>query len=149
MPDVNLENTTFTCPDKLVNRIKSSLNNFNGPETTEGYVRAQNIVDDPVISLALLKKINNFFRSNDKSHPGYELTGGDFGKNTFSEMERQTREGEDRGRKAKMRGGLEHTHKKPHERDDNVNATAVHVPTVDKANRLRESIDEIKRLINI
>ena len=149
MPDINLENKTFNCPDKLVNRIKSSLDNFNGPETTEGYGRAKNIVNDPVISLALLKKINNFFRNNDKNHPGYELTGGDFGKSTFSEMERQTREGEDRGRKAKMRGGMEHTHKKPHERDDNVNATKVSVPTVDKANRLRESIDEIKRLINI
>ena len=59
MPDVNLENNTFKCPNKLVNRIKSSLDNFNGPETTEGYVRAKNIVDDPIISLALLKKINN------------------------------------------------------------------------------------------
>tara|TARA_R110002020_G_scaffold132027_1_gene295041 strand:- start:9902 stop:10351 length:450 start_codon:yes stop_codon:yes gene_type:complete len=149
MPDVNLENNTFKCPNKLVNRIKSSLDNFNGPETTEGYVRAKNIVDDPIISLALLKKINNFFRSNDENHPGYELTGGDFGKNTFAEMERQAREGEDRSRKTKMRGGFENTHKKPHERDDNANATAVHVPKVDKANRLRESIDEIKRLINI
>ena len=148
MPDKTLYDTTFKVPDKCVDHIKSALNNFNGPKTTEGYERATNIVKNPIISLSLLKKINNFFRNEEEGTPSYNLTGGDYGKKIFHKMENQARRGEVSSRKNKMRGGMMNTHYSDHEKDSNANPMGVSVPEVDKANTLSEQIKQIKKLIN-
>ena len=75
MPDKSLEGQTFRVSDKVREVIKVAYDSFDGPETTEGYVRAKNILKDPMISLSLLKKINNFFRNVDELSWSYRLTG--------------------------------------------------------------------------
>jgi len=148
MPDKNLHDTTFKVPDKCVAHIKNAVSNFNGPKTTEGYERAQNIVKNPEISLALLKKINNFFRNEEVGSPSYNLTGGDYGKKIFHNMEGQIRQRETSSRKNKMRGGMMNTHYKEHEKDGNKNPTGVNVPQIDSTGTLIEQIKQIKKLIN-
>ena len=148
MPDKSLNGKTFKVSDKVIEKIKLALNAFDGPRTTEGYERANNIVKDPIISLALLKKINHFFRNADEEGYPYKLTGGEYGKKVFYELEKQLRDGKSIGRKSKMDGGMMNTHYDEHEKDGNANPTQVTIPTVDKANTLRESIKKINKLIN-
>ena len=83
MPDTNLKGKEFKVPTKCMEKIKLALNDFTGPKTTKGYERAINMVKRPIISLELLKKINNFFRNEEKGTWPYKLTGGDYGKKIF------------------------------------------------------------------
>lgn len=148
MPDKHLKGHQIRVPDKCVKHIKNSVQNFNGPKTTEGYERALNIIKNPVISMELLKKINNFFRNADKETDAYNLTGGDYGSKVFNELEKQLRDTSSTSRKTKMDGGMMNTHYDEHEKDGNSNPTQVTVPKVDKVNTLRESIAKINKLIN-
>ena len=145
MPDVSLENKKFKVPDKLVLQMKKNISGFGGPKTTEGYERCTNIIEEPIISLALLKKIVNFFKTADEEDSPYHLTGGELGKKIFTDMLRSSRDSEKTGRKVKMRGGLSNTHKKEHTKDGNANPTKVSLPRVDK--NLREQIDRIKSIL--
>jgi len=147
MPDKELKGYRIKVPNKCVEHIKVAINDFNGPKTTEGYERAINIVKNPVISMELLKKINNFFRNEEENTNSYNLNGGDYGKKVFFELEKQLRKGKSSGRKSKERGGMLNTHYDEHEKDGNANPTQVTVPSVDKASTLIESINKIKRLI--
>ena len=148
MPDKALKGEQIRVPDKCVKHIKVAVENFEGPKTTEGYQRAINIVKNPIISMELLKKINNFFRNEEKGTAPYELTGGDYGKKVFNELEKQLRDGKSMGRKAKMYGGMMNTHYDEHEKDGNKNPTSVKVPKVDSVETLRETIKRINKLIN-
>ena len=148
MPDKHLKGHQIKVPNKCVKHIKSVVQDFNGPKNTEGYERAINIIKSPVISMELLKKINNFFRNEEEGTPSYNLTGGDYGKKVFYELEKQLRDTASTGRKTKMDSGMMNTHYDEHEKDGNANPTQVSVPQVDKANTLRESINKINRLIN-
>jgi len=148
MPDKVLKGHQIKVPDKCVKHIKIAVHDFNGPKTTEGYERALNIIKNPVISMELLKKINNFFRNEEKGTAPYELTGGDYGKKVFNELEKQLRDGKSMGRKAKMNGGMMNTHYDEHEKDGNKNPTSVKVPKVDSVETLRETIKRINKLIN-
>jgi len=148
MPDKHLKGHQIKVPNKCVKHIKIAVQDFNGPKNTEGYERAINIIKSPVISMELLKKINNFFRNEEEGTPSYNLTGGDYGKKVFYELEKQLRDTASTGRKTKMDGGMMNTHYDEHEKDGNANPTQVSVPQVDKANTLRESINKINRLIN-
>ena len=145
MPDINLKGKEFKVPTKCVEKIKLAINKFNGPKTTKGYERAINIVKKPIISLELLKKINNFFRNEEEGSWPYKLTGGDYGKKIFHKMEDQMRSGEAATKKNKMRGGLTNTHYKEHEKNGS-NPTNVNVP--DPNVDLREQIDKINQIIN-
>jgi len=148
MSDKQLKGHQIKVPSKCVKHIKLGVQDFNGPKNTEGYERAINIIKNPVISMELLKKINNFFRNADEEGYPYKLTGGDYGKKVFYELEKQLRDSKSIGRKSKMDAGMMNTHYDEHEKDGNRNPTQVTIPTVDKANTLRESIKKINKLIN-
>jgi hypothetical protein len=149
MPDKSLNGKTFKVSDKVIEKIKLSLNAFDGPRTTEGYERAKNIINDPIISLALLKKINHFFRNADKDSWSYKLTGGDLGKKFFSILEDKVRDGENSSKKARSRSGMENIYKDEHTKDGLGNPTYVNVPGPPKVGELKEEIKRIKKLINL
>lgn len=151
MPDKSLKNHQIKVPNKCIKHINTMVQDFNGPKTTEGYERAINIVKNPMISMELLKKINNFFRNEEKDTPSYNLTGGDYGKKVFFELEKQLRDGKASGRKSKMNGGMMNTHYDEHEKDGNKNPTQVNVPrpdNVESMKTLNETIKKINKLIN-
>ena len=125
--------------------MQGAVKKFNGPKTTEGYERAINIIKNPVISLELLKKINNFFRTVEKNTWPYHLTGGEYGKKIFKKLEDQTRSGAAATRKNKMRGGLSNTHYKEHDKM-NLMPTKEEIPNPNVD--LREQIEKIKHIIN-
>jgi len=148
MPDKSLGDRTFRVSDRVREVIKVAYDSFDGPETTEGYVRAKNILKDPIISLSLLKKINNFFRNVDESSWPYRLTGGDEGKKFFAHLEEKTRSGEESKRKTKSQV-LDNRYKDTHTKDSvTVDTSKVVVPSVDTTNSLREEINRINKLIN-
>ena len=148
MPDKSLEGQTFKVSDKVREIIKVAYDSFDGPETTEGYVRAKNILKDPIISLSLLKKINNFFRTTDELSWSYRLTGGDVGRKFFAHLEEKTRSGEESKRKTKSQV-LDNQYKDTHTKDSvTVDTSKVIVPRVDITNSLREEINRINKLIN-
>lgn len=149
MPDKSLNGKTFKVSDKVIEKIKLALNAFDGPRTTEGYERANNIVKDPIISLALLKKINHFFRNADENSWPYKLTGGDLGKKFFSILEDKVRDGENSSKKSKSRSGLENIYKDKHTKDGLGDPTYVNVPGPPKVGELKEEIKRIKKLINL
>jgi hypothetical protein len=151
MPDKSLKGHQIKVPNKCVKHIKSVVQDFTGPKTTEGYERALNIIKNPVISMELLKKINNFFRNEEEGTSPYNLTGGEYGKKVFSELEKQLRDGKSSGRKTKMNGGMMNTHYSEHEKDGNKNPTKVNVPepdSVDSMMTLSETIKRMNKLIN-
>ena len=151
MPDKVLKGHQIKVPDKCVKHIKIAVHDFNGPKTTEGYQRALNIIKNPVISMELLKKINNFFRNEEEGTHPYNLTGGDYGKKTFLELEKQLRDSKSSGRKSKMNSGMMNTHYDEHEKDGNANPTQVSVPTPDNVKNmmtLSETIKRMNKLIN-
>jgi|TARA_R110002020_G_scaffold377631_1_gene588713 hypothetical protein len=149
MSDISLRDKKFKVSDKVIEKIKLALNDFEGPRTTEGYERAKNLVNDPIISLALLKKINNFFRNADEEKWPYKLTGGDYGKKFFSILEDKVRDGQETGRKVKS-NVLSNIYKSEHTKDvHNSNPTYVNVPEPDKAKGLREEVRKINKLINL
>ena len=146
MPDKALKGHQIKIPTKCVKHIKVAVENFNGPKTTEGYERAINIIKNPVISMELLKKINNFFKNEEEGTNPYNLTGGDYGKKVFFELEKQLRDGKASSRKSKM-----NTHYDEHEKDGNKNPTQVSVPrpdSVDSMMTLSETIKRMNKLIN-
>ena len=148
MPDKSLEGQTFKVSNKIREIIKVAYDSFDGPETTEGYVRAKNILKDPMISLSLLKKINNFFRNADESSWSYRLTGGDKGKKFFAHLEEKIRRSEKSKRKTKSQV-LDNQYKDKHTKDSvTVDTSKVVVPSVDTTNSLREEINRINKLIN-
>lgn len=148
MPDKSLEGQTFRVSDKVREVIKVAYDSFDGPETTEGYVRAKNILKDPMISLSLLKKINNFFRNVDELSWSYRLTGGDKGKKFFAHLEEKIRSGEEAKRKIKSQV-LDNQYRDVHTKDSvTVDTSKVVVPRVDTTNSLREEINRINKLIN-
>jgi hypothetical protein len=138
MPDKALKGHTIKVPDKCVEKIKMSVQNFNGPKTTKGYERAINIIKNPFISMELLKKINNFFRNEEEGTAPYELTGGDYGKKIFNALEKQLRNSKSVGKEIRDESGM-----------DDESPTNVTVPDVDvKSEDLMESIKRINKLIN-
>jgi hypothetical protein len=148
MPDKSLGGQMFKVSDKVREVIKVAYDSFDGPETTEGYVRAKNILKDPIISLSLLKKINNFFRNADESSWSYRLTGGNKGKKFFAHLEEKTRSGEKSKRKTKSQV-LDNQYKDKHNKGSvTVDTTKVVVPRVDTTSSLREEINRINKLIN-
>jgi len=149
MPDKSLKDKSFKVSDKVIEKIKLALSKFNGDRTTEGYERAKNIVSDPIISLALLKKINHFFRNSDSESWSYKLTGGDLGKKFFSILEDKVRDGENSSKKAKSRTGMENIYKDKHTKDGLGNPTHVNVPSPTGVEELKEEVKRIKKLINL
>ena len=149
MPDKSLNGRTFKVSDKVIEKIKLALDAFDGPRTTEGYERANNLIKDPIISLSLLKKINHFFRNADEKSWPYKLTGGDLGKKFFAILEDKVRDGENSSKKAKSRSGLENIYKDEHTKDGFGNPTHVNVPGPPKVGELKEEIKRIKKLINL
>ena len=149
MPDKSLKDKSFKVSDKVIEKIKLALSEFNGDKTTEGYERAKNIVNDPIITLALLKKINHFFRNSDSESWSYKLTGGDLGKKFFSILEDKVRDGANSSKKAKSRSGMENIYKDTHTKDGLGNPTNVNVPSPTNVEELKEEVKRIKKLINL
>ena len=149
MPDKSLNDKTFKVSDKVIEKIKLALDAFDGPRTTEGYESAKNIINNPIISMALLKKINNFFRNSNKDGWSYKLTGGDLGEKFFSILEDKVRDGENSSKKSKSRTGMENIYKDEHTKDGLGNPTRVNVPGPPTTSELKEQINRIKKLINL
>ena len=151
MPDIALKNKKFKVPNKCQNYIKNAYKTYsNLPDTTEGYVRAKNIIDNPIISLALLKKIVNYFKDARDNTPTYHLTGGNVGKELFPKLLKHARNSIEGVRRNKKRGDMMNTYKKEGgSRDMNVNPTKVTVPTGNiTVKELTEETKKIKNIIN-
>ena len=149
MPDNSLKDKKFKVSDRVIEKIKLALDAFDGPRTTEGYERAKNLIISPIISLALLKKINNFFRNANEDSWSYKLTGGDLGKKFFSHIEGKTRDGENSSKKSKSRTGMENIYKDEHTKDGLGNPTKVTVPSPTNTGELKEQIKRMNKLINL
>lgn len=149
MPDIALKNRKFKVPNKCQDYIKKAYTNYSHlPDTTEGYVRAKNIIEDPIISLALLKKIVNYFKDARDNTPTYHLTGGDIGKKLFPRLLQHARNSKESSRRNKKRGEMMNTYKKEGgTKDMNANPTQVNVPT--GRFTIKDLTEETKRFKNI
>tara|TARA_R110001583_G_scaffold78667_1_gene213009 strand:- start:3678 stop:4139 length:462 start_codon:yes stop_codon:yes gene_type:complete len=149
MPDIALKNTKFKVPNKCQDYIKNAYKTYsNLPDTTEGYVRARNIIDNPIISLSLLKKIVNYFSDARDNTPTYHLTGGDVGKELFPQLLQHARTGLEGTRRNKKRGEMMNTYKKEGgTKDMNSNPTKVASPKGSMT--VKELTEETKRFKNI
>ena len=125
MPDIALKNKKFKVPNKCQDYIKKAYKTYSKlPETTEGHVRAKNIIDNPIISLALLKKIVNYFKDARDNTPTYHLTGGDVGRELFPQLLKHARNSIEATKRNKKRGEMMNTYKKEGgSRDMNANPT--------------------------
>jgi hypothetical protein len=151
MPDIALKNKKFKVPNKCQEYIKKAYKTYsNLPDTTEGYVRAQNIIKDPIISLALLKKIVNYFKNAHDNTPTYHLTGGDVGKELFPQLLQHARNSIEGVRRNKKRGEMMNTYKKEGgTKDMNANPTKVIVPSGNVTVKdLTEHTKRFKNIIN-
>jgi len=68
----------WNCPDYVLKEISNAIKNFNGNKKTQGYTRAQGILNNKKIRYEQMKRIKNYFDtySGDGNDPEFILNGG-------------------------------------------------------------------------
>lgn len=88
-----LKNKSFPIPKEVRKMLQSTLNNYNGDKTVDGYKRLNNILSMDNISYREMKRIKNFFDNyigTDKSAE-FILNGGESMKNWVNATLNQAR----------------------------------------------------------
>jgi succinate dehydrogenase/fumarate reductase-like Fe-S protein len=62
MPNNQLQNKTYTVPDKVFNRINQMLKQIKvSDDQTKGFKRAKDIVSDRQVSYSQMNRLKNYF----------------------------------------------------------------------------------------
>lgn len=114
-----LKNRTFPIPDGVRDMLQSTLNNYNGDKTVDGYKRLNNLLSSDTITYQDMKRIKNFFdnyQGTDKSAE-FILNGGEAMKNWVNSTLNQATKAIEDFKQAKKDAGISNAFRKPHEKD--------------------------------
>ena len=114
-----LKNRTFPIPDGVRDMLQSTLNNYNGDKTVDGYKRLNNLLSSDTITYQDMKRIKNFFdnyQGTDKSAE-FILNGGEPMKNWVNSTLNQATKAIEDFKQAKKDAGISNAFRKPHEKD--------------------------------
>lgn len=114
-----LRNRTFPIPKEVRKMLQTTLNNYNGDKTIEGYKRLNNILSMDNISYREMKRIKNFFDNysgTDKSAE-FILNGGEPMKNWVNATLGQATKAIHDFKQAKKDAGVNNAFIKNHEKD--------------------------------
>jgi hypothetical protein len=114
-----LKNRSFPIPKEVRKMLQSTLNNYNGDKTVDGYKRLNNILSMNNISYHEMKRIKNFFDNyvgTDKSAE-FILNGGEPMKNWVNATLNQATKAVHDFKQAKKDAGVSNSFIKPHEKD--------------------------------
>lgn len=114
-----LKNRCFPIPKEVRKILQSTLNNYNGDKTVDGYKRLNNILSMDNISYHEMKRIKNFFdnyNGTDKSAE-FILNGGQPMKNWVNATLNQATKAVYDFKQAKKDAGADNAFIKPHEKD--------------------------------
>lgn len=127
-----LKNRKFPIPKGIKKMLRSTLNNYNGDKTIDGYKRLNNLVETDAVSYLEMKRLKNFFDhyiGSDKSAE-YILNGGDNMKfwveNTLNRATKAVKD----FKQAKKDAGISNAFIKSHDKDRQNRKT--NKPTVSK-----------------
>jgi hypothetical protein len=129
MPNKALQNRSYTIPDKVINRISQMLKKLTiANRQAKGLQRAQNMVNTRKMTYIQMNKLKHYFETykGDGNDDEFKLLGGTIGKKwiTDSNLEKE-KDSEAKIKDAQMNAGIENTHIKTHEKDnDNSDPTA-------------------------
>jgi hypothetical protein len=155
-----LKNNTFKVPDELLGKLKSSLASFSGQENSRGVKRAKDILANPNISYAQIKRLKNYFDTYEGvgTDTEYKLIGGDEMKNWVNSSLKTSRDSIYNVKNTRMMAGEENQFIDSHEKDfDNANPTGINIPKINKMSKAKyimldrsftEEISRIKQLID-
>lgn len=154
-----LKNRVFPIPDGVRKLLKSTLENYNGDKTIDGYKRLNNILGMQSISYQEMKRIKNFFdnyNGSDKSAE-YILNGGEPMKNWVNNTLNTATKAVHDFKQAKKDAGISNAFIKAHNKDrqnkkknkptqvkfntNNVNKNIMNNNSLKYESILRESID--------
>ena len=114
-----LKNKRFPIPDAVRDMLQSTLNNYNGDKTINGYKRLNNLLSGDNITYQDMKRIKNFFdnyQGTDKSAE-FILNGGEQMKNWVNSTLGQATKAVKDFKQAKKDAGIDNAFRKPHEKD--------------------------------
>tara|TARA_R110000796_G_scaffold92618_2_gene196955 strand:+ start:1358 stop:1894 length:537 start_codon:yes stop_codon:yes gene_type:complete len=127
MPNNQLQNKTYTVPDKVFNRINQMLKQIKvSDDQTKGFKRAKDIVSDRQVSYSQMNRLKNYFDNynGDGSDNEFKLIGGKVTRKWIDDSLGQDTESIKKQKKAKMDGGLQNQFIKTHTKDnDNADPT--------------------------
>jgi hypothetical protein len=171
MPNSELIDKYYTCRVDLVKKLKAGLAGHNQRE--KGYELASNIINNPRVSYAEMKKLKHFFSTYDEKNASgklnnediaeYKLVGGDEMKAWTDNTLKNSRDSIYFEKESRMKAGDKNQFIKHHNKDSNANPTTVRTPMIKgdaksiesgKADyvllgKVKEEVDRIKEIMII
>lgn len=114
-----LKNRKFPIPDGVRKILMSTLENYNGSKTVDGYKRLNNILEMDAISYSEMKRLKNFFdnyRGTEKSTE-FILNGGDSMRTWVNNTLKTATDAVENFKQAKKDAGIKNAFIKPHEKN--------------------------------
>ena len=138
MPNKDLKNNSFECPDDIKNHLSSTLRKYRGSDDSAGVKKIKAILNTGSLSYDQMRKAKSFFDNDEEQGEEYILNGGDKMKKWVeSELSKATN-AIDAVKKTRMDAGDENQYKKTHEKDKkNANPTKVRLPNISKSSNGR------------
>ena len=146
----DLKNKVYTCPDNIIKQLNINLNIYNGDEHSKGHKRAKDIVNNPKLPQSKMVKLKHDLANFEGHEDEFILIGGNSMRDWVNGVLQQAMDSISTEKEAKMRGGLQNTHIKPHEKDKankNVMDTSLDQSnSVTKSNNKTVYDEEIKQV---
>lgn len=144
MANSKLKGQIFTIPDELLSKLKSILNSFNGNESTKGYSRLKNLVDNGELSYEQMKRIKHFFdyAKPDDNITEYRLNGGESMKKWVDDNLNGEREKIDHHKEIRKDQGEKNMYRKEHTKSKPLNRDYL----MDKLNLDENRIKDVLRI---
>lgn len=130
MPNSDLQNKFWTCPDEIIVILKTNTSGHKGKKGIKGLQRAIDLISSPKVSYAQMKRLKNYFDNykGDGTDTEYKLIGGDMMKNWVLSALNNSRDTIYNVKNSRMRAGEGNQFIDTHNKDNNKNPTGIGKP---------------------
>jgi hypothetical protein len=141
MPNKDLKYKSYKIPINVINRIKNTINNLSSNDLqAKGLKRAQDMIDNKVISYSQINGLKNYFDTyeGDGKDDEYKLIGGETTKKWIDNSLEHDKATIKKNKTVRKDGGMENQFIKTHEKDkDNSNPTKANGGMIDVKNSFK------------
>lgn len=136
MPNKDLKDTYYPVPPEVLNKLKTSLAKYKNVESSKGYKRASEIVNNGKISYGQMNRVKNYFSNyeGEGNDSEYILNGGEVMRNWVNNTLENSTGTIKNEKTARMYAGEENqfikTHKKDNDNPTRKPVTNVNLPKV-------------------
>ena len=145
----DLKNNIYTCPESIIDELSSNINIYSGDEHAKGHKRSSDIINNPKLPYSKMVKLKHDLNKFNGDEDEFKLIGGEMMRNWVNKVLQGSMDSVSKLKDAKMQGGLQNTHIKAHEKDNNKNAMNTRLDqsnSVTKSNNKTVYDEEIKQM---